>query len=376
MRETADIVIVGAGFAGAATAFHLARRQAGRIVLLERERIPGQHASGKNAALAFTALDDPAEARLACEGLQFLHHPPEGFCDEALIHPSGSLLVSNESESEGKFLSACAAARALGLETEVVSGDDIGTLVPPLRPHLPRFGLLNRSDGVVDIHALLQGYLGGARRAGAQILFDEAVREVVCERGRVRAVRTQRHEFATSCLVNAAGAWAGEIARLAGAEVFRIEPRRRHLFLAHLDEPVEPGLPFVWHSDVDVYFRPEGHGLLFSPCDATPHPPAEPATDEAAKALLAEKIARAFPSLIGARIVTGWACLRTFSPDERFVIGPDPFVSGLFWVACLGGHGMTTSAAVGRLAADAITGQHNPLLESFTPARFLTRRAP
>lgn len=370
MKEVADIVVVGAGFAGAATAFHLAKRRAGKIVLVERERIPGQHASGKNAALAFTALDDPAEAQLAVEGLRFLHEPAEGICDHPLIRPTGSLLVSNEPNSRQEFLSRCASARALGLTVEIVNRDDMATLVPLLRPQLPGLGLLNRSDGVVDIHALLQGYLAAARRAGAQIVFDEPVREVLCERGRIVGVRTQRHDYATPCLINAAGAWAGEVGRLAGAISFSIQPRRRHLFLACLDRAIASNLPFVWHSDVDVYFRPEGTGLLLSPCDATPHPPREPVTDEAVKALLAEKVRRAFPSLSGARIVTGWACLRTFSPDQRFVIGPDRVVSGLFWVACLGGHGMTTSAAVGRLAADAVMGQHDPLLDSFSPFRF------
>jgi D-arginine dehydrogenase len=133
--------------------------------------------------------------------------------------------------------------------------------------------------------------------------------------------------------------------------------------------PIGRDWPFVWHNDVDVYFRPEGDGLLMSPCDATPHPAQEPITDRAVEQLLADKVARAFPALAAARIASAWACLRTFARDERFVIGPDPALDGLIWAAALGGHGMTTSAAVGRLAAAAVLGDKSEELQHFAPAR-------
>jgi len=368
--KTADVVIVGAGFAGAATAYFLSQRGAGHIVLLEREKIPGKHASGKNAALAFTSLADPAEARLACEGLQFLLEPPPGFADVTLIRRTGSLLVSSHREAETLFQATAEVARGLGLAIEVVQSAEITRAVPLLRPPYPQVGLLNLSDGVVDIHALLHGYLRAARRNRVEVLYDEPVVRVDCERGRILRVHTRSTTYATRCLVNAAGPWAGEIAAMSGAATWRVEPRRRHLFIGELEQPVDPNLPFVWHSDADVYFRPESGGLLMSPCDATPHPATEPSTDDSAKVLLAEKLLTAFPSLADARIRSSWACLRTFSPDERFVIGRDPAVEGFVWVACLGGHGMTTSAAVGRLAAAAVCGDRAPFLDALSPARF------
>jgi len=85
--------------------------------------------------------------------------------------------------------------------------------------------------------------------------------------------------------------------------------------------------------------------------------------------LLAEKLARAFPALASARVVSAWACLRTFARDERFVIGRDPELDGFVWVAALGGHGMTTSAAVGRLGAAAVLGEDSEELRQFSPAR-------
>jgi D-arginine dehydrogenase len=108
--------------------------------------------------------------------------------------------------------------------------------------------------------------------------------------------------------------------------------------------------------------------MLLSPCDAEPHRPAEPEVDPLRKDELARKVADAFGVLGEWRLGPGWACLRTFAKDERFVIGPDPHVRGLYWVAALGGHGMTSAWAVGRLAAQVILGRRSP--GPFDPSRF------
>jgi D-arginine dehydrogenase len=116
-------------------------------------------------------------------------------------------------------------------------------------------------------------------------------------------------------------------------------------------------LPFAWHDDAAFYFRPEGEGLLFSPCDEVPVEPGPASTDPAAAELLAEKLIRYAPGLADLPIKRSWACLRTFAPDRKPVIGPDPDRSGLFHVSGLGGFGMTASAAVGELAAALIAGK-------------------
>jgi len=366
--NTADVVIVGGGFAGASTAFHLVSRGVRRVVVLEREAVPGMHASGRNAALAFQVLSEPAEARLAVEGARFIAEPPPGFCDEPLLRRCGSLLVAEAAGVPG-LRRAAQDSEQLGLPCELIAADDAVRRVAALRGAPLAAAFWNPHDGVVDIHGLLQGYLNAARRGGARVEYRQQVTAIRVERGRVTAVETAGTRFATGCVVDAGGGWAGEIGALAGVGHRTLGPRRRHLFQTAVDMPIDPDWPFVWHNDVDAYFRPEGGGLLMSPCDATPHPPCEPVTDSAAARLLAEKVARAFPALANARITTGWACLRTFARDERFVIGRDPDVDGLVWVAGLGGHGMTTSPAVGRLGADAVLAVTSEELQRFTPAR-------
>lgn len=368
MNESADVVIIGAGFAGAATAYHLTMRGVRKVLLLEREPIPGAHASGKNAALVFQVLENLNEARLAIEGASFYSSPPEEFGEDPLYRPLGSLLVAGNGGRAAVDAAARDAAK-LGVEVSILSADATAERVPVLRDAPIEVALLNPSDGVVDIHALLQGYLAGAIGRGARARYSAPVVEIRRSQGRVEAVVTPDLTVHTRSVVNAAGAWAGEIGRLAGVGGRTIAPRRRHLFQTRVAPAIDRAWPFVWHANVDVYFRPEGNGLLMSACDATPHPPEPPEADVTVENLLQEKLERAFPSLAPARVVTSWACLRTFARDERFVIGRDPELEGLVWVAALGGHGMSTSYAVGRLGVAAITGESAPELEIFSPRR-------
>ena len=367
---TADVVIIGAGFAGASTAYHLARRGVRNVLILEREAVPGVHASGRNAALAFTILSDPFETGLAIEGTKFLAQPPDGFCQHPLLDRIGSLQVASDAGLP-PLQDSQRRAVAAGWQCDILTAAEATQRVPVLADASFNVALWNPYDGVVDIKALLQGYLAGARDGGARIQYRREVRAIRTSGGRVLGVETDDGLVTTSCVVNAAGGWAGRIGELAGVGTRSLAPRRRHLLQMLIDIPIDRRWPFVWHNDLDLYFRPERDGLLMSPCDATPHPPQEPIADRGAQELLAEKLPKAFPRLAAARVASMWACLRTLARDERFVIGRDPQLGGLVCVAALGGHGMTTSAAVGRLGAAAVVAESNDELAYFSPARLL-----
>ena len=254
MAEAAEIVIIGAGFAGAATAYHLTRRGIRDVVVLEAEPCAGVHASGKNAALCFQLIDDPGEARLAVEGTRAYMDPPEDLAPRSLLMRQGSLLLSSDA-GRASLDAALRDARTLGVAARIVSRDDAIRRVSILARSPFVCALENVDDGVVDIGALLEGYLGAARRRGARVRFGESVKSVSVARGRIESVTTSRGTLSTRCLVDAAGPWAGEIARLAGIGTHSISPRRRHIF--HLDgnASIEPSWPFVWHADIDAYFE-------------------------------------------------------------------------------------------------------------------------
>ncbi len=178
---------------------------------------------------------------------------------------------------------------------------------------------------------------------------------------RAIAVETPRGRIDAGAIVDAAGAWAGLLAREAGGAPPRFEPRRRHLFLSRpiggaAEAPPLPGSPFVWDIDRGWYARPEGPRWLLSPCDEEPHPPGAPDVSAGAVEALERKLCAHAPALAQTALPAerGWACLRTFAPDGRFAIGPDPAIENYFYAAGLGGHGVTTAPAFGELAAAAV----------------------
>ncbi|MHC4547375.1 MAG: NAD(P)/FAD-dependent oxidoreductase [Planctomycetota bacterium] len=340
-------VIVGGGFAGVATAYHLARCGQREIHLLEREEGPGMHASGRNAGLLRQSSRDPALVPLLRRGARAARRILASI--PGALQPSGSLILGDAIHRlrAGPKARICTASR-------VVPGLDGPALHDP-------------EDALVDPQALLGLFHERARARGVRFSFGEEVVGLEVRRARVEGVQTTRRSLPAHTLVVAAGAWASEVAALAGSRAAPLEPRRRHLFRGSLDGRDTAAWPFVWHESAGVYFRPEGEGLLFSPCDAEPHPACAPAADPAQQDALARKLAAVFPDFGDWRVGPGWACLRTFAADGRFVIGPDPDVGGLFWVAGLGGHGLTAAWAVGRLAAQVLLGRRAP--GPFSPRR-------
>jgi D-arginine dehydrogenase len=226
---------------------------------------------------------------------------------------------------------------------------------------------------VADIQGLLAGYLQAAEALGVEIRCGTAVRGFETKNGRLEAVVTDQEPLRGETFINAAGAWARKVGEMAGALPVPLRPCRRHLFLTPPLAWVDPEWPFVWDVTHDIYFRPEAGGLLLSPCDQDEMDPGIPHTDARIVELLSEKVRLCCPSLVEAPIKSSWAGLRTLSADGRFVIGWDPRAHGFFWVAGLGGHGVTASAAVGALSASLILGgpeKGTETGEEFSPKRF------
>jgi D-arginine dehydrogenase len=360
-------VIVGAGLAGAATAYYLTRLGWDRVVILEQELMVGVHSSGRNAAMIRQVVSDRAIALLAREGAAFLRQLPEDWPILTPLRQNGSFLLSAQEIHPPPGESH----EGPSLQTAWLPIGDIINQVPILKGTPTKGGLWCASDGVIDIHGLLQGFLRSATMRGAELKLSSKLQSVVAKEGAVVSVQTQNEEIPCNVLVNAGGAWAGEIGQLAGAEPIPLTPYRRHIFVTEALNWVNPIWPIVWDITHEVYFRPESGGLLLSPCDETADRPGLPPTDESATEMLAEKVGRCFPEMPDLPIQNSWAGLRTMAPDRRFVIGWDPRVRGFFWVAGLGGHGVTVSPAVGRIAADLIIQEGLPAEHgSFSPTRF------
>ena len=352
LPPSARVVIVGGGFAGAATAYWLVEAGVREVVIVEREATCGYHASGRNAAMGRQVTESDHFTGLTVAGAAFLRRPPSGFAEAPLLSGCGSLLLASDPVTLDRVAGA---ADRFDVPHRVV--DPAGVVAGwPLLRGTPLAGAVSfPTDGVIDVHELLTGFLAGARRGGARVITRcEVIGFAEVANGQVE-VATSAGVVRADCVVMAAGAWAGTLGERAGGS-HGFDPVQRHLFITERTDQVPADAPFAWHLDDEFYVRPEVGGLLVSGCDQSVRPPADARPDADADQVLARKLARMAPALTDLGIARRWACMRTFTaePERRPVIDWDPGTPWLYWVAGLGGHGATASAEIGRQAAAGI----------------------
>lgn len=365
-------MIVGAGFAGAAAAYALTRAGDLDVVVLETEAVAGVHASGRNAALAYSFILEPQVRALARRGRAFLASPPADF--PALLDNRwvGSVTLVEGAGAE-EYAAHADALRAESIPLDRWSAARTVERLPLLGDLNEGFGYFCPEDGVIDIDGLLQGYLRAARRGGAKICFRTRAEALDVAGDRVLGLQTSAGFIRAPRVLLAGGPWANELAVAAGLAPLPLRPCRRHLaVVAGKELTIDPDWPFAWHPGKGFYFRPESGGLLVCACDVEELPPGDVGPDQEAVSALAERALELLPGVAGGHIRRAWAGLRTLTPDDQFVVGPDPRLEGLFWVAGLGGHGMTTSPAVGELINELVRGTETRWIDpaALSPARF------
>ncbi|HKE16143.1 MAG TPA: FAD-dependent oxidoreductase [Kofleriaceae bacterium] len=353
MRQC-EVVIAGAGVAGASLAYFLTRAGVRDVVVLEREGAPARHASGRSAEVLVEIEPDPTWQPLVAEGARFLRQPPPGFAPAPLLRATGELNLLGAGERD-ELAAALPALARQGIAVEILEPDEVRRRHPFItEPELAGASWLPGS-GRIAVRALIAGYLDRAREAGAELWLDAGVSAVEREAGRVTGVVTARGPLGCRTLVCAAGAWAGELAALAGALPVRMQPLRRTVI--SFDAPAGTAVadwPLIADESRHIYVAPEGDGLLACPMDEDPIEPCDAQPHPAFIELARERLRRLAAPLSPAHIRSARAGLRTFAPDRRLVMGRDPVRPGFFWLAGQGGCGIETSPAVGRMAADLI----------------------
>jgi glycine/D-amino acid oxidase-like deaminating enzyme len=328
-----EVAIIGGGFAGCATAWALAERGVGSLVL-EREPVLGSHASGRGAGLGRQLVEDDVTSRLAIRGAAVLR---ERFAEA--WQPSGGIL-SFEHEADVEVYEA--RARRLGIAYDRLDRAQVLAWWPALTGVPIAAALLVPSDGIIDVRAALTAYARGrALELGVGVT---AISEVP---GGVR-LDTTRGAVQARVVVDATGAWAGE---LTGAPV--VESFKRHLFV--VEAAPAAAAPYLWHlGSEELYVRGDGAATLASACDTEPGPPRAQQPSPDADARLRARLAPAAPGWADTPVIRRWACQRSFTPDRLMRIGRDAHRPWLVWAVGLGGHGATASPAVGELAAAAV----------------------
>ena len=353
-RETGAIVI-GGGIAGAGAAFEIARSMP--VILLERESQCGYHTTGRSAASFTENYGTDIIRRLVLASRSFMSAPPPGFSDYPLLGERGMITVARADQLDC-LAEALDRARRLVPSIHAITPAEAIARVPVLRADYLAGAFLEPHSMDVDVNGLHQGFLKGARALGAKIVTNAEVKAI--EHGGVWRVETSVGDFSAAILVNAAGAWADEIAGLAGVRPIGLQPKRRTAF--NIPAPPDARIadwPLVDDVGAEFYFKPDAGQLLVSPADATPSAPMDAYAEDMDVAIGVERLERA-TTIEVARVSRSWAGLRTFASDGSPIVGADDEAPNFFWLAGQGGYGIKTSSALSRICAALVHGEDIP----------------
>jgi D-arginine dehydrogenase len=357
-----DIAIVGAGMAGASLAAEIAGEA--RVLLLEAEERPGYHSTGRSAAFWSETYGGPL-----IQPLTRASHAP--LADGGFLKPRGALHVADAAGAPA-LDSLQAAFAGTDVELGRLGRDALARLIPGLKPEWSG-ALWEPSCADIDVAALHASCLKRARRLGAELLTDARL-EAAEPGARGWRLETRQGAFEAAILVDAAGAWADQVASAAGVAPIGIQPYRRTIVQLRVDPPAEPDLPLVVDALGRFYFKPESGGRLWlSPHDETACDPCDCAAEEEDVAIAIDRLERVAGWRIE-RVEHKWAGLRSFAPDRLPVYG---FAAGrpdFFWCAGQGGFGIQTAPAAAKLAAALLLGREAELDPSpYLASRFGSR---
>jgi D-arginine dehydrogenase len=360
MEAAYDIVIAGAGMAGASLAATIAGRA--RVLVLEAEERPGYHATGRSAAFWTESYGGPGVQPLTTASGPRLK-------DLGVLRARGALTLGRAGQ-EPEVTDFAKQFRAIGVEMHLLGREALVERVPGLR-EMWTCGAFEPSTCDIDVARLHQHYLKEARRAGAEIRCRAGLAAARREGGAWRLELPDGRHVAAAVLVNAAGAWADGVARLAGHSPLGIAPYRRTIAQVAIGSDVPDDLPLVLDIAGQFYFKPENGRLWLSPHDETPSAPCDAAPEEFDVALAIDRLEQVLDTKVE-RVEHRWAGLRSFAPDRLPVYGFAQGDPSFFWFAGQGGFGIQTAPAAADLAARLLLGEGPGAVDPtpYAPGRF------
>ena len=323
------------------------------MAVLEREVSLAAHSTGRSAAQFLASYGGPANRILSAASRPFLEADADGLAHSELLVPRSVLWVA-PAGFESQLAARIEANQTANTPCERLDAADAIDLCAALDPEWLKAGVIEHGGFDIDVAALHQAFLRGARAEGATVLREHGVKTLDSYAGSWR-VDVGERLLTCATLINAAGAWADEVARMAGVRPVGLQPFRRTVF-TFASRYESAGWPLVVGADESFYFKPEGADqFLASPADEDPIEPCDVKPREIDVAAGIEAINQA--TVLDVRSVRStWAGLRTFAPDRVPVVGFDPDVAGFFWCAGQGGTGIQTAPAIASLTADLVSG--------------------
>lgn len=373
---TRKVIIVGGGMAGISLGALLSAET--EVTVLERETAPGYHATGRSAAVYAPAYGNRVIRALTAASREFLETPPDGFSASPLLEPRHVMFFGRKDQQETLTALISETAGQPGLRA--VSASDVLSQIPCFRSDYLHSAVEDTTTSGIDVDALLQGYARQLRSNGGDILTDFDVDSLSRERGNWVITSKDGRSIDADVLVDAAGAWADQLAVMSGITPVGLTPLRRTAITIDPPAGVDvSGWSIAIDADEELYFKPEAGRILVSPADETPSEPCDAQPEELDIAICVDRLETA-TDLTVRRITHKWAGLRTFSPDRTPVVGYDAADNGFFWLAGQGGYGIQTAPAMAELAAALVMNRPVPERlaaygvkeEDLTPHRFTT----
>ena len=362
VKRTCDICIIGGGIAGISAGAEMAG--SAQVVVCEAEDQPGHHATGRSAARfafnygppAIRALSEQSWPDFEGTGQQDIRTP-------FIAEFTGEIFVA----SAGQEAALAEIFEVGSSDLQALTADEIIDLQPLLKRDVLIGGAYDKGGGDIDVHAVLEHYRRLLLSRGGTLLTGARVADIRFNHG-LWTVETAAGTIEAPRLVDAAGAWGDEVAKLAGVLPLGLTPKRRTAVSIDLtDRAVDTMWPAVIDAEERLYFKPDAGRLLVSPADETPSPPCDAQPEELDVAIAVDRLS-SLTTVKVKRVAHRWAGLRTFTPDGTPAVGEDPDAPGFYWLVGQGGYGIQTSPAMARLAAALVLGQPvDPAIEPWLP---------
>ncbi len=376
--ETADVVIVGGGIVGSSIAYHLTAAGCRNVLVIERDTSQGKGSTGKSMGGVRAQFATPVNIQMSLYSIPFYAAFEETLGYPCDYRAQGYLFMATRASHMNYLRANLERQVALGLKTaRLVSADEIRRLYPQLRGDDIVGGSFCSTDGFVDPYSAMNGFMSWAADHGARLWKNTAVTEIKVERTRVTAVETTRGTVQTNTVVNAAGAWAAEIASMAGVEL-PVVPLRRMLVPTEPFDQFPHTAPMIIDMTNGFHFRPESLGFLLAWNDPEETPgfktEFEPSFIEKVLTRAADRVP-VFEN-VAVNPKRAWAGLYEVTPDHHCILGAVDEVRGFFLANGFSGHGVMHAPSTGKILSDLIltgsTSVVNPELLSVN--RFATGR--
>jgi len=376
--QTADVVIIGGGIVGSSIAYHLTAAGCRNVMVFERESATGKGSTGKSMGGVRAQFATPVNIQMSLYAIPFYASFEQRLGYPCDYRPQGYLFCATTERHMAYLRANFDQQVALGLkDVRLLAGDEIRTMFPQMRGDDIVGGSFCRTDGFVDPYSAMNGFMAWAADHGATLGKNATVTGIVRDANGVAGVETSRGAVSTRKVVNCAGAWAAEVAKLADV-VLPVTPLRRMLVPSEPFDQFPHTAPMIIDMSNGFHFRPESRGFLLAWNDPEETPGFKTEFEPAFVEKILTRAADRVPCFADLPVnpKRAWAGLYEMTPDHHPILGEAPGVPGFFLANGFSGHGVMHAPATGKILSDLMLEGKTELIDAklLDLARFAENR--